>query len=62
MSIGTTNPATQIGDAVGNRATLDMEGVRTFQEVKDRELIWVVKELIEEVKLLRLAIYELNNA
>jgi hypothetical protein len=62
MSIESTSPAMRVNGILGDVVTVDKDGIRNFFETEDRRTAELLRELIEEVKLLRLAIYELNNA
>ena len=61
MSIDSTNPATQIGDRAGNAATLDKDGIRTFQEVRDTGVYELLLKVLDRLDAIETAIQELDN-
>lgn len=62
MSIDSTNPATQISDQSGNTATLDKDGIRTFQEVSAPDVVFMLKQILAKLTDIEEAIQELDNA
>ena len=61
MSIASTNPATQIGDATGKRATLDRAGDHVMQETIDMENSEVLLRILQKLCDIETAIYHLNE-
>jgi hypothetical protein len=61
MTTSSTAGGQRIIDDAGNRATLHNQGTRTTQDVRDLELVDIMRLILDKLDAIHSAIQELDN-